>query len=829
MRRNWLFCLFFLSGASALIYELLWERLLHLVLGTSTLAVSAVLAAFMGGLALGGFLFGRIADRTSRPLRLYAWLEASIGVTALLVPVLFDLITSLYVQAYAAFQPGPWGGTMLRLGTATIVLLLPATLIGGTLPLMARLALQHQSAAAPTFSLLYSVNTLGALLGAGLTGFVFLHFLGMQLTLFLAAALNGIVAVAAFLTSREEAPAPLSRADVKGAVPATSVWQRLAVACAAATGAITLGEEVVWTRILGILTSNGAYAFALMLAVMLLGIGLGSLVQRWWSRWPGDSWGRLTCVQWLLGGVSLGSLWFFRSPPEWLDKVSDGTSTSALFLAETALTASALLVPAFLTGLSFPLLVTGVVQDPKRFGCWLGRLYAVNTLGCVAGAVVVGIILIPWLGLQTTSVTLAAASLGVGTVAWNCARRPQPVFRGLVGAAALACAVAGWFFLPPGVYRKTSYGDASELLYYCEGDNGTVSVVQEESGRRWLLVDGQPVAGNGRTIVIDQKMLAHLPLLLHPKPERALTVGFGSGGTSHSMTLHGIQVDCVEIERAVPGAAMQFVSENDHVLSHPNFHLIVDDARSWLRVAPERYDVIATDCTNLQYKSNGDLYTVEYFRLMKDRLTPDGLAAAWVPANGIAEADLKTLLRSFREVFPYTSVWFMNTLATDFLIVIGTPESLSIDLNRLRERMAQPAIHDDLEAVGLSDPCRLLYTFLEADDEVLAYVGPGPLNTDDCPVLSYSAYGASFRSTIAENLVGLLSHRTDIRPHVQHSTPNMDRHYVASNEALLGHIAFQMGNERAALRHYAEGAKLLPGDRSLMELTVFTYSNLQSN
>src|SRR5262249_35156528 len=163
------------------------------------------------------------------------------------------------------------------------------------------------------------------------------------------------------------------------------------------------------------------------------------------------------------------------------------------------------------------------------------------------------------------------------------------------------------------------------------------------------------------------------------------------------------------IERAVSTAAPQFVSENHDIFNQPRFRLVVDDARSWLRVAPANYDVIVTDCTNIQYKSNGDLYTVEYFQLMKDRLTQDGLAAAWVPANGIDPRDLKTLLRSFRHVFPHTSVWFMNTLATDFLIVVGTPERLHIDMERLRERMADRAIHADLETVDLADPCRLLY------------------------------------------------------------------------------------------------------------------------
>ncbi len=831
MQRRFLYGLFFLSGASALVYELIWERLLHLLLGTSTLAVSAVLAAFLGGLALGGFLFGRLADRTQNPLRLYAWLEAGIGVTALLVPVAFSGVASLYVIAYDALQPGLWGGALLRLTAASAVLLIPATLIGGTLPVMARLALKPNSATAPTFSLLYGVNTLGAVLGAALTGFVGLYYLGMTTTLALAAGLNGLVALGAVLASRSHLSATLRSTTADGAVAPASVWQGLALGCAAATGAITLGEEVVWTRVLGILTSNGAYAFALMLTVMLLGIGLGGLVQYLWSRRGGDSWARLALVQGMLGGVGLASLWFFRSPPDWLERGSDGSSTTTLFFSEMLLTATALLVPAFLTGLSFPLLVTGVSQSPARFGGWLGRLYAFNTAGCVAGALAAGLVFIPWLGLQNTLALLAAASLGVAAVAWACAARPRPLWRGVCGTVVLAAALVAWWQVPVGIYRKTAVGDAGEMVYYKEGDNGTVSVVQEESGRRWLLVDGQPVAGNGRTIVIDQKMLAHLPLLLHPAPQRALTVGFGSGGTSHSMTLHGVQVDCVEIERAVPGAAAQFSSENHDVLSDPHFRLVVDDARSWLRVAPERYDAVVTDCTNLQYKSNGDLYTVEYFRLMKERLTTDGLAAAWVPANGIDERDLKTLLRSFREVFPHTSVWFMNTLATDFLIVVGTPNALDVDMDRLRERMAAPATRADLETVGLADPCRLLYTFLEADDEVLAYVGPGPLNTDDCPVLSYSAYGAGFRSTIATNLVGLLAHRTDVRQHVRHPAAEIEmlHHYAASNEAVLGHIALQRGDERTALRHYVEGAKLLPQDKSFPELSYYSYLHLTAD
>jgi spermidine synthase len=333
------------------------------------------------------------------------------------------------------------------------------------------------------------------------------------------------------------------------------------------------------------------------------------------------------------------------------------------------------------------------------------------------------------------------------------------------------------------------------------------------------------VAGTVSTSVIDQKMLAHIPLLLHPNPRRALTVGFGSGGTSHSMTLHGIDVDCVEIEAGVPAAAECFRSQNAGVLAHPHFRLIVDDARSWLRVAPVRYDVIVTDCTNIQYRANGDLYTTDYFRLLRDRLAAGGLAAAWVPANGIQDADLRTLLRSFREVFPHTTVWYMNALATDFLIVVGTPGPLAVDLERLRQRMQAPGVAGDLAVVGLADPCRLLYTFLAGESGLTAYLGAGPVNTDDRPVLSYTTYGATFSVTAPGNLIRLLACRTDVAPFVAHPAPRevMLRHYAASNDLLLGHIAHLVGAERAALAYYLSGSRLLPGDPAVRELVRATY------
>ncbi|HEV3256452.1 MAG TPA: fused MFS/spermidine synthase, partial [Gemmataceae bacterium] len=633
MRRSGLYVLFFLSGASALVYELVWQRLLNLVFGVTTLSVSAVLAAFMGGLALGSLLLGRYADRTARPLRWYAWLEAGIGLTGLLVPAGFAGLTLGYAGVYAHFPPGPWAGACIRFGLSVLVLVVPATLMGATLPVMGRLALRRAGSLPATFSLLYAVNTMGAVVGTALTGFVLLRVLGMRHTLWLAAGLNLAVAVSAGLADfwrRLPAACPTDEPPVANRELTTArPW--LVLACAGVTGAAGMAFEVAWARILAVLTSNSAYAFALLLTVLLLGLGLGSLAQWAWSRRAGDSWRRLAQCQWLLAASTVAALPLLRTTPVWLEQWCGSGSVTKVFAGELALTAALLLLPAVLMGMSLPLLVAGLTQDAGRFGRWVGRLYAVNTLGGVAGAVAAGLLLIPWLGIQFTLGATASLVLFVGLLAWARAARPAPAWRCLAGAAVLAAASGAWLLLPAGRYLKSSPAGPRRLVFYQEGTCATVSVVEEPDGTRSLLVDGQPVAGTVSTSVIDQKMLAHIPLLLHPNPRRALTVGFGSGGTSHSMTLHGIDVDCVEIEAAVPAAGECFRSQNAGVLAHPHFRLIVDDARSWLRVAPVRYDVIVTDCTNIQYRSNGDLYTVDYFRLMRKRLAPGGLAAAWVP------------------------------------------------------------------------------------------------------------------------------------------------------------------------------------------------------
>jgi spermidine synthase len=825
MRRSGLFGLFFLSGAGALLYELAWQRLLTLVFGAGTLSVCAVGFAFLGGLALGALLFGRLADRTTRPLRLYAALQAGVALLALLVGPACALLTHVFVAVALRWQPGPWGGGCLRFGLSLLVLLPPAALLGGMLPVMVRLGCRRHNAPR-AFSLLYAVHAFGAVAGAGLTGFVLVGWLGLHRTIHLGAALSGLGALGACLLERRtQASGRLSRPGAlpPGADEPSPSGARLALACAALAGATAAGLAVAWARILGILTSRSTDGLALLLTVLLLGQALGRLLVAGWCRRPGDGWARLAGCQWLLAALTLAACPLFRTPPGWFVRCCQQGTPGALLEADLMLNASALLVPAILLGMSLPLLAAGV-GGTRSVATWLGRLVAVHTLGCLLGACLAELVFVPCLGIQgTVGVCILCPAL-VGLAGWTRSVRPAPLARGLVSAGVLGGLGLGWCALPAGRFLKSPVEEPNRLLFYCAGTNGTVAVVGERDHERSLLVDGQPVAGTGPAHA-SQRWLAHLPLLLHPAPRRALTLGLGSGATSHSMTLHGIRVDCVEIEAQVVAAAEHFESANHGVLRHPRFRLVLDDPRSWLQVAPCTYDAIVADCTHQSDRHPGDLYTVDYFRLLKKRLTPDGVAAVRLPASAIAEADLKTLLRSFRAVFPHTSVWFLNAFPADSLVVVGTPEELAIDLDQWGARIARPGVAEDLDAVGFSDPNRLAYTFVTGERALDRYLGRGPLSTDDRPVLVCASGAPRFRSTLAANLLELLQHRTDVARHVKGGLDEVMhlRHYTAAGELLLGHVHQELGNHPQAIAHYIHSAYLLPQEFLLRDLILREY------
>jgi spermidine synthase len=785
---RWLPALLFLgSGASSLTYEVVWQKRLFVALGASAPATTVVLAAFCIGLGLGGQVGAVLARRMPRPWLLYGLIELCIGAGALAFPALLGVMDALYPALVPATGALETGAVVWRLVLA-LGCLLPATIaMGATVPVMSVLLsrTRRAEAAGEVVSLAYTLNTLGAVAGCWAAGLHLVPTLGQTATLRLALAINVTCGLAALaFSSRTAATADPDDAEVIAAAASSPASAGMAPGALraialsyAALGGLAFAFEVLAFRILAIDCTGGNVTFAVGLAVYLAGLAAGSgPLYRTAVRLAGERRSLLvaaagTAAALLVQLPALSRLPALRDAARALGTSAGLSPLGALAFSETLTSAGVLLVPALFLGMSFPaacaLLIAGRPQLRRS-----GQVYLIGNVGALAGVLLTALWLVPAAGLVggyaviTAMVVLVAAALVM--VLGIAPRLGLPVV-----AVALLWAIAygstGTPFFRTGQARRA--GDGWELtglggensappvdvLRYRAGTSATVMVKREPyatmSGRAaqvGLYVDDQLVASTHPSARVDSKLLAHLPLLLHPAPRRALTVGFGSGGTSWSMLTHGIQVDAVEIEPEVPASASHFRELNHDVLDLPGFHLIINDARDHLRLTRERYDVISTDATNVQYKQNASLYSREYFELMKARLTPDGIACAWLPFAALplrsvphrdnrADDEFKILLRTFQAVFPHSYLFIFDQWNTDFAIVIGSPGPLRIELAELARRFQRTDVKRDLGEVDIVDPMQLLH-FLYLDDAAMRrYDGPGWLHTDDLPVLERAA------------------------------------------------------------------------------------------
>lgn len=763
------YALFFLSGACGLVYEVVWTRMLISVMGATVLAVSTVLTAFFAGLALGSYLFGKVADRCRRPLRLYALLEAGIGLYALLVPDLFRLLDSVYVALYNSFHTSYYVFSLLRFLMAFLVLLVPTALMGGSFPVISKFAVRKFSEFGLGVGRLYSINTLGAVVGCLLTGFLLIEALGIRGAVFLAAAMNILVGVIAYcLTDR----APADRAPARPGLGNRAI---ALLVISAGSGFCALAYEVLWARYLVFFLTSSTYAFATMLGTFLLGIALGSAVITTVIDTDRDLCLWLCAIECLIGlfaflpvrsldtllssFAGLEVLLFTKQT--WLSMVATG------FLASSGL----MLIPTILMGATFPLLTKLFTRELASAGGSIGLVYSVNTLGGIFGSFMTGFVLVPFFGLQRCLVIVACLSVVLG-----CAS-------GLLSVAANRFQKIGFCLVPIGLAAvvlsvpctaqlqstfELRHGSVAKTLEYLEGPAGTAKAYVDTRGYTQLSIDGFVVAGTDPVIMTDQKILAHLPLLLHPDPKKALTVGFGSGGTSWSMLRYpGVEVHCVELVPEMIPLARHFPEANHGfpVFDNPRYKLILNDARNYILATKERYDVIATDCTDLQYSSNANLYSREFFDLCKSKLTDDGLVVAWSPC-GLVPRDFKMLVATFHAVFPHTSLWYMNNFPSHYVVLVGTGDKLRIDFARVVKMLGRETIRRDLAEVFLDDPYKLLSTFVFDEETISGYVKGVGLHTEDRPRLEYSCPRNTYFDGIPDNLGDFRCNRSDVEPHV---------------------------------------------------------------
>ena len=759
---------FFFSGATGLVYEVVWTRMLILVFGATTFAVSTVLTAFMAGLALGGFAAGRWADRQSRPVLVYGVLELLIGLYALCVPALFSSLTPLYKVIWQRFAPQFYLFSLVRFAAVSAVLLVPTFLMGATLPVLGRFCARTRHLIGADVGALYATNTAGAVLGTFVTGFVLIPLIGVKSSILIAATINVIIGLLAIglgrgvsmrVTSEDDEAAPAGPEPRPGTAVSVAVLIAFAL-----SGFAAMGYEVAWSRTLSLIIGSSVYAFTIMLTTFLLGLALGGMVG---ARLP-DSLTRhsplvIAVVQMLVAATVFGVVWCFGQMPYWftvLFKAFGQRGHWQLMALEFFMAAAVMFVPTLLLGMMFPLAVRVCAPSVKRLGRSVGAVYATNTLGAILGSFLAGWVLIPSIGIQNTILACACVSLVAGLLVLAFSRGPATVLAPvtIVGIGLLA---AIWRYAPEwdalvmssGMYKYAEdMGDGPvtrkrfhyfvrgeyDLLDYKEGLTTTVTVAQHRfKGNKWMATNGKIDASSGPDMP-TQLLSGHLPLLLARDPKDVLVVGFASGVTVGATTAHPVdKVVAVEIEEAVVECSKHFNDVNRDPLSDPRVELVIDDARNHLLVAERQFDVIISEPSNPWITGASNLFTREFFQIAKARLRKGGIYTQWLQLYGMATDDLRSLLATLGSVYKHVLVF--ETIEDTDLILVASDAALVIDVERVAERLRGTPAGRDLARVEVDGVPRLLSYFLMGTREVRDLAGDAPLNTDDNGLIEFSS------------------------------------------------------------------------------------------
>jgi spermidine synthase len=803
-----LLVLFVASGTAALVYEIVWLQLLALVIGSTAVSVGVLLGTFMGGMCAGSLLLPRLVSSRRHPLRVYALLELGVGALGLLVLFGMPYLEHVYVR-YAGYG---LPGILLRGAAAGACLLPPTLLLGATLPAIARWV-ETDALGVSWLGFFYGGNIAGAVFGCLLAGFYLLRVYDAAVATYVAVALN--VTVAAIALALSAAP---PRYELLADATTTGGAGRAAGAAAvylviALSGMSALGAEVVWTRLLSLLLGGTVYTFSLILAAFLFGLGIGSSLGALLARQAASARVALGVCQWLLtAAIAWTALLISESFPYW--PIVPGLTPSPWSTLQLDLVRClwAILPPACLWGASFPLALAAVAspgQDPGRL---VGGVYAANTIGAIAGALAFALLLVPVIGTagaERALVGLAAAAALVALV--PLLRRARLAAR-LGGAAALAAAlgVAGWLawsvtpvpwaivafgrrtpsFLDraaPGIVKDAPREPGNPDIfctYVGEGTNDSVAVTITRDGVQSFHSAGKIQAS---TLTVDmrlERMLGHIPALVHEKPESVLVVACGAGVTAGTFLLHPDvkRVVICDIEPLVPTrVAPMFGTENYHVvdgIARENPHtvngkeveVVYDDGRHFLRTTRAKFDIVSSDLVDPWVKGCAALNTLEYYRMCRDHLNPGGSVCVWLPLGESNLDTTKSVIATFFQVFPHGIVWSNAREGYGYdAVLFGQVEPTVIDLDRLQRRLDRPdheLVKQSLRDVGFGEssagPDGGVIEEEESIDLLATYLGQAPMlkewsrgaqiNTDRNLRLQYLA-GMSLNYYVSERIL----------------------------------------------------------------------------
>lgn len=814
---------FLFSGAAGLAYEIVWARQLSLTLGAGIYAVSATLVAFMGGLGMGAAISGRALDRGVAPIRLYALCEAALGIYVLSFPLAWRMMDAAYLALHGGAEGATVYVTALRLGLAVMVLAFPTMLMGATLPAVVRHCAGAEDGPPGT---VYAVNTLGAMAGCVAAGFFLIENFGLTSAMRIGVLVNLSCAAAAWALAGESGwrmAAPAKSASGQKEMPA----DLFLLALYGITGFCGLALELLWTRSLILLLNNTTYAFSLVLSVFLLGTAAGSaLAARVEVKSSERAYFLFGAMMAGAGVMALASLAAFSlSGPAigfisgfagggWIAGLIPGGAT----MAPALVFALAVITPCTAAlGACFPLAVAAAAPEKERIGGGVGRLYAVNTAGCVVGSLVAGYFLIPGLGVQTSVLLVAAVALLAGLAA--AFLRGGHGARWLAAAAmALAPPIAGYLMMNPDIAFRLSAGklDAgAEVEFYEEGPSATVLVSKNESdlaaGRkpiRRLWINGDPIAGTFREALQLERLQAHIPLLLITNPKTALVICFGTGSTAGAALAHGLDsVTAVDISREVFHAGPKFIDGNRSPAASKQFHMVEEDGRNYLKTTSRFFDFITSEPPPPSNAGVASLYTAEYYRLARARLNPGGALSQWIPIHHLSGDDLKRLVAAFLEAFPEGAMWYTKW----DVIMIGSAGVMP-DAARLYRAFDNPDVKASLAQIGIYRTEQILANHMMGPDQLRRYVNGVEALRDDWPVVEFTApkihaIGVQIKG---ENLAEILKYRQPqaLAGEGGGGDEARARAFDSQTEFFRGQVAKSAGNMGQTAGHYEEALKI---------------------
>ena len=767
--------LFFFSGVTALIYEIVWTRMLTLVFGHTVFSVSIVLSAFMAGLGFGSYFLGYTIDRICKesagfggslsdengdaglseerralaPLLIYGWIEILIFAVCTVLSLVFFKFSVIYSWFHIPLPESVMLQNIIKAALAFGLMFFPATLMGATLPIITKYYVTEDTRLGSQVGILYGVNTLGAALGCLLTGFFLIGTFGILQTVLGAALVNLFIGVSALRIYQESTGARISFRLPRLTLP-SFVWtaeQKVWIAVSFVCGFTALAYEVLWTRLLVFSISSTVYSFSMMLGVFLLGIVLGSLFVIPVFRSAFNLRTVLICLQ---GGVgvyvicSLYTMDLLLSPPWNSYNLQDPVAAFSRYFKDSS---ALMLLPTIGLGMSFPILIKMISGGSEHVGRATGQIYGINTLGAIFGSLVSGFLLLPELGAQKSLLLVATLNLVVVMFLFRTGSYLTLASRKGVTVVLAGIILAVNMGMPSNLLDKffmrdsTGSRDVSQRLYFDEGLTDTVAVFEDNYGildpnAKRLITNGISMSAANFIASRYMKLLAHVPVLLLDDPESVLVVCFGTGQTTGAAGIHPLvkTVDSVDLSESVVRSGTVFASENHDVLNNEKVNIVLQDGRNHLLTTHRMYDVITSEPPPPRTAFTVNLYTREYYEMARKRLNPGGIMAQWIPLHSQGEKEVLMHLNTFLSVFPHAMAWM--SVANEMLI-IGSDQPIAIDFKKLKERFSDPIVSRAMKDIQIPDVYSFLSNIWFFEDQMSTLAAGQPIITDNRPIIEF--------------------------------------------------------------------------------------------